>query len=100
MGRLRTAAALAPFANDGNGPRDITSKPMGGAPAVGERGAPGKAGRREPVDHGFDHGFFAAMQMVRASRIDHQPVRRVGRDHGCVQPKGPQRQPIEGFGIG
>jgi hypothetical protein len=99
-GQIENGGRACSLRDDGNGPRDITGKRMGGAPAVGERGAPGKAGRREPVDHGFDHGFFTAMQMVRASRIDHQPVRRVGRDHGCVQPKGPQRQPVEGFGIG
>ena len=38
--------------------------------------------------------------MGRAGRIDHQPVRRIGRDDRRVKPKRPQRQPIEGFGVG
>ena len=73
--------------------RGKTRKRMGGAPAVGERGAGGDARRcRAARPYRLDHGVFAAMQMRRAGNVDDdaRPAGRRRRSaHSAGAPKAP-----------
>jgi hypothetical protein len=86
--------------NDDGGPDAIAGKGMGGAPAIGERGPRGDARCGELVDHPLQHGVFPAMKMGGAGCVDHQPVRRIGRDDRRVAPQRPEREPVEGSRVG
>lgn len=68
---------------------------MGRAPCVGDRRPRLHARTGEPAHHGLEHRSLAAMQMVRARGVDHQPVGRIGGDDGRDAPQGAQRQPVE-----
>ena len=67
---------------------------MGGAPSVGNGGACRDAGCLHPRDQAREHGFFAAMQVIGATGVDDETVRRIGCDDGCVAQR-PEGEAIE-----
>ena len=60
--------------------------------AIAARAAMPDAASR--CDHRLQHGVFAAMEMGGAGRVDHQSVRRIGRDDRRIAQR-PEREPFE-----
>ena len=72
---------------------------MSGAPAIGDGGARGDAGHRQPVDERVQHRRLTAMKMIGAHRVDDDAVRRVGCDDRREALQNPNSKAVQCFGV-
>jgi len=78
--------------------RGIAGQSVRSAPCVGDRAPSRNPGHGKPADEAVQHRTFAAMEVISASRVDDDPVRRIGSDDGSVSEE-PGREPVERLGV-